>query len=314
MNYFKKYLKYKNKYLELKGGSSGSRDKTYVTPVGIESIQSIQIPNEYPIEYFENIFDLANYTASNKKLFASRRDNTIYRISQIEIYDDITLNGIISSFSDNKFFTMNLVIHEFVTLNNNELLLLLNKIIKKELKSLTIYNSITENDFRHIVELTSLQTLTLGNNFNQSIEPLARLTQLQTLNFGNNFNQSIEPLASLNQLQTLTFGDNFNQPIEPLASLNQLQTLTFGDNFNQPIEPLAGLTQLQTLTFGNNFNQPIELLQGLTKLRELFISYTYGLPIPTQLTEYIHYDGDIYDDYERDIEEMQYRQLFKHSY
>lgn len=57
------------------------------------------------------------------------------------------------------------------------------------------------------LDSTSLESLTLGDSFNQSIEGL-RLPELQSLTFGNDFNR---PMLDIHvpKLQKLTFGDSF---------------------------------------------------------------------------------------------------------
>ena len=54
---------------------------------------------------------------------------------------------------------------------------------------------------------------------------------LQSLTFGDRFNQSLETVTLPGSLQSLTFGDRFNQSLENVTLPGSLQSLTFGDDF-----------------------------------------------------------------------------------
>ena len=103
----------------------------------------------------------------------------------------------------------------------------------------------------------SLQTLTFGTDFNQSLGHVTLPSSLQTLTFGGKFNQSLAQVTLPSSLQTLTFGRGFNQSLEHVTLQSSLQTLTFGDDFNQSLEHVTLPSSLQTLTFGVNFNQSL---------------------------------------------------------
>ena len=66
-------------------------------------------------------------------------------------------------------------------------------------------------------------------------------SSLQTLTFGNVFNQSLAGVALPNNLQTLNFEDSFNQSFEGVALPSGLQKLTFGDRSRQQLESLEGV-------------------------------------------------------------------------
>ena len=108
----------------------------------------------------------------------------------------------------------------------------------------------------------NLQSLTLGDEFNQSHEfnqSLDRVTlpgNLQSLTFGRDFNNSLEGVTLPGNLQSLTFGFRFNQSLERVTLPGNLQSLTFGDGFNQSLERVILPGNLQSLTFGGMFNQP----------------------------------------------------------
>jgi hypothetical protein len=69
--------------------------------------------------------------------------------------------------------------------------------------------------------------------FNQNIGPLRYLSSLHTLTFGDNFNKNIEPLQNLSSLRSLHFGNLFNQNIEPLQNLQSRGLIiVFPFNYN----------------------------------------------------------------------------------
>ena len=61
---------------------------------------------------------------------------------------------------------------------------------------------------------SSLQNLTFGAYFNQSLEGIQLPSSLQSLEFGDDFNQSLEGIQLPSSLQSLTFGEKFNQSLE----------------------------------------------------------------------------------------------------
>ena len=73
---------------------------------------------------------------------------------------------------------------------------------------------------------------------------------LQTLTFGSAFNQSLESVTLPRSLQNLTFGSELNQNLERVTLPSGLQALTFGSTFNQSLECVTLPPSLQDLTFG----------------------------------------------------------------
>ena len=117
---------------------------------------------------------------------------------------------------------------------------------------------------------SSLQSLTFGSHFNQSLENVTLPSSLQSLTFGACFNQSLENVTLPGSLQSLTFGNDFDQSLENVTLPGSLQSLTFGACFNQSLENVTLPGSLQSLTFGNDFDQSLEnvtlpgCLQSLT--------------------------------------------------
>ena len=104
----------------------------------------------------------------------------------------------------------------------------------------------------------SLRTLTFGHSFDQSLDRVTLPSSLQTLTFGSLFNQSLDRVTLPSSLQTLTFGERFNRSLDRVILPSSLQTLTFGDSFDQSLEGVTLPSSLQTLTFGERFNRSLD--------------------------------------------------------
>eukprot|EP00435_Cladocopium_sp_Y103_P010459 s539_g2.t1 len=129
---------------------------------------------------------------------------------------------------------------------------------------------------------SSLQTLTFGHKFIQSLERVTMPSSLQILTFGIGFNQSLEGVILPSRvilpssLQTLTFGHKFNQSLERVTLPSSLQTLTFGHEFNQSLERVTLPSSLQTLTFGHKFNQSLERVTLPSSLQTLTFGHKFN--------------------------------------
>eukprot|EP00439_Symbiodinium_sp_Y106_P075271 s538_g14.t2 len=136
---------------------------------------------------------------------------------------------------------------------------------------------------------SSLQSLTFGGNFNQSLEGIQLPSSLQSLTFSGNFNQSLEGIQLPSGLQSLTFGFAFNQSLKGIQLPSSLQSLTFGGHFNQSLEGIQLPSSLQSLTFGGNFNQSLEGIQLPSSLQSLTFGHGHfnqsleGIQIPSSL-------------------------------
>ncbi|CAN0528212.1 unnamed protein product, partial [Ectocarpus sp. 8 AP-2014] len=80
---------------------------------------------------------------------------------------------------------------------------------------------------------------------------------LQQLSFGDDFNQSIAEVVWSASLTQLSFGREFDQPVVGVVWPASLQQLSFGSAFNQPIVGVAWSASLKKLSFAHRFNQPI---------------------------------------------------------
>ena len=77
---------------------------------------------------------------------------------------------------------------------------------------------------KHLIWLT-MQSLTFGGLFNQSIDDVTLPSGLHSLTFGTFFNQRIDNSTLSSGLQTLTFGETFNHSIDTLTLPSGLQSL-----------------------------------------------------------------------------------------
>lgn len=125
----------------------------------------------------------------------------------------------------------------------------------------------------------SLQNLTFGGDFNQSMEGAIFPGSLQQLTFGFCFNQSIEGIRWPKGLRRLSFGYGFDQPIEAVMLPDSVTQLAFGYTFDQPIEAVRWPASLQHLTFGFAFDEPIASVVWPPSLQELAFGECFDEPI-----------------------------------
>ena len=127
--------------------------------------------------------------------------------------------------------------------------------LARSLKNISFDNVFTTSLSPYRVTLpNNLQSLTFGNDFNQSLDRVPLPSNLQSLTFSNHFNQSLDRVTLPNKLQSLTFGNDFNQSLNGVALPNSLQSLTFGVRFNQSLDRVTLSSSLKSLTFGYYFN------------------------------------------------------------
>ena len=155
-----------------------------------------------------------------------------------------------------------------------------------KLENLFLPNSHTKRIKNLLGNLTNLQSLILGYDFNVPLlDSLYGLTNLKKLEFGA-FNRSLEQsLCKLDKLETLKFGA-FNKKFDnSLEKLTNLRTLELGSHYDQPLEnSLNELTNLQNLTFSLDFNFPLkDSLKKLTNLQNLTFGFMFDKPLGDSL-------------------------------
>jgi hypothetical protein len=142
------------------------------------------------------------------------------------------------------------------------------KSINKENFDKVSSNSITN---LNLLKFTKLQSITFGDEFNETIIRDNIPESVTSLTFGKNFNNGGERLIIKNNLPTeltsLTFGDKFNNNNLPISGGDlpeRLTSLTFGKNFNNGRQPMGANVlpeNLTSLTFGERFSngrQPMD--------------------------------------------------------
>eukprot|EP00434_Breviolum_minutum_P004217 symbB.v1.2.003716.t1/scaffold209.1/size267950/14 len=134
----------------------------------------------------------------------------------------------------------------------------------------------------------SLQSLTFGREFNQSLDGVNLPDRLQNLVFGYFFNQSLESVNLPSSLQNLSFGSHFDQSLEGVNLPDSLQSLSFGNRFNQSLEGVNLPDNLQSLSFGDSFNQSLDRVNLPDSLQNLSFGYFFnqsleGVNLPDSL-------------------------------
>eukprot|EP00435_Cladocopium_sp_Y103_P020263 s2513_g4.t3 len=166
--------------------------------------------------------------------------------------------------------------------------------LPKSLETMT-FGHIFHQSLRGFNFPMGLQHLTLGDRFNEPLEGLQFPSTLLTLSFGSNFNQSLENVMFPEGLLKLSFGYHFDHQLVNLPKLQSLvlghcfnqtldvdlpnlTSLSFGYEFNQPLE-LSHFQSLEDLSFGERFNQPLELVQLPGSLRTLSFGSYFDQPL-----------------------------------
>jgi hypothetical protein len=104
----------------------------------------------------------------------------------------------------------------------------------------------------------SLESLILGNQFNQKFGLRSLPSHLKLLRIGYNFNQTWDQGVLPDSLQSLVLGHDFNQPFAKGVLPGGLKLLALGSYFNQRF--LEGVLpfDLLSLTVGHNFDQQFD--------------------------------------------------------
>ena len=74
----------------------------------------------------------------------------------------------------------------------------------------------------------SLENLTFGDKFNQSLKGVTFPSSLQRLTFGHHFNHSLEGVIFSSSLESLTFGNRFNKSLKGVTFPRTISMLDLG--------------------------------------------------------------------------------------
>ena len=252
INYNKKYYKYKQKYLNLKGGF-------YVNP----------IPNKVPAELEKYILEMAN---PELKLKISQLKNVLNVNNSEIIFNKPNRTQKI----DVKSYTILTIDEEILIPDITEVIGILDEMRSRKSR---ILKNIETIDFG--LPFSHTGVLVDGYRYDKRspdeqkkiIELLKNLgtyfPNVKKLIFGRGYIDSLnDSLGLFTQLTNLILSDDYNKELgTSLDKLEELTNLTFGGQFNQPLgTSLNKLKKLEYLTFGNQFNQPLGTsLNELTK-------------------------------------------------
>lgn len=159
----------------------------------------------------------------------------------------------------------------------------------------TFHNATTIDS---LATIDSLEALSFGDHFNESLVGVRWPPLLQRLHLGFFFNTEIKRVEWPGSLEWLAFGDSFDQCLEGVRWPDCLKRLTFGLRFNKPIERVALPKSLRRLAFGKSFNQRIDCVEWPVSLEELEFGSFFDMPVenarwPTSLRRLSF--GDMFD-------------------
>ena len=168
----------------------------------------------------------------------------------------------------------------------------------KNFENIIEYLSINKN----YNKLINLQSLTLGNSFNEELETsLDNLTNLKSLTFGDKFNKELgTSLNNLTNLRSLNLAEYMEPVYKSLDKLINLETLIFGfSQYEQIYNSLDNLTNLRSLDLGNYLEPVKKSLDNLTNLQSLILGYYVNEPLNNSLKKLINLQsldlGNIYN-------------------
>lgn len=131
--------------------------------------------------------------------------------------------------------------------------------------------SITDSvGLNQIKDMTALNELDLGGNeYIQTIEPLAQLTNLKLLNLSGTNVEDLAPIRNLTELVELDLSRTKIVDLTPLRYADKLSRLNISNTLVRSIDVLEKMTALQNLEMTNTdvFNfTPLTFLTGLVSL------------------------------------------------
>ncbi len=305
MDWKAKYIKYKNKYLELKksleqkGGVDGEvevADETTSNP-----LKNVLGPDVY-----REVFSYISTRTTPEVRFINRVHRRNMPIPRITL-DGQKYSEILRLYTPTS--KLNVVELDIIFPITNDQMRELFTRTTTNLKSLNLGMDTFElYNFNSVIEPgvlpNSITHLKFGFNFNMPILPNSLPTSLTHLNLGYTFNQEIVPGSLPESLKYLTFsydfengdrpfvvgalpsgleflyvGQYFNQPFIPGSLPENLKTLVLGQSFNHLLGEGILPVGLQKLVFSNNYSQPLESTVFPPNLKELTMPYVFNQPI-----------------------------------
>lgn len=285
MTFEQKYLKYKQKYLNLKKNQFGAAD-FYTITVFDDGNQMYQ--------HLTNVWHIipSKTNDSDKVKIINTDGNTIINsISQWKI-KKINADEYITKLKTEK--------EEKERIEEAK-----QKALKEERITSALANNRINIDYSREVYISNLREL-LATHLYEAVDGTYWIRQyshdfIKKIKFDDKFNEPLgNSLDKLINLESLEFGEEFNQPLgNSLNSLINLKSLEFNDtNFNQPLgDSLKNLKNLRSLIMFNSFNQPLgNSLDGLINLQILKFGLRFQQPLGQSLNnlknlEYLELQG-----------------------
>jgi hypothetical protein len=260
MNYDKKYLKYKNKYLNLKYYNlKGGTIFSFVSGITNEHIHDIDIDiNTIILEEF--ITQINNFTGF-----------TIYDYTLI-INSNKPINYITYNMYRLKTLSEIFRILNIVTLEPNFKIQIIKNDKTLSLLRQVFYQDLPDNSFYFL----NNNELALNYNFDRELHPEVLPDSLIHLNFGKKFNQPLVKDLLPNSLTTLTLGYYFDKPLVKDVFPNSLTNLTINTNKINLLDPYILPNSLTHLNLGEYFNQEINNKLPLTITHLTFGRYFHN--------------------------------------
>lgn len=202
--------------------------------------------------------NLTGTTALGKQV-----NNTIPRFIEIN-YDPVAEELKIVSIYTNEF-------DEKEALTNwwNQLSMEWQSIFKQRLD---VTDSVTLNDIKDMMALNELDLS--GNQYIQTIEPLAQLTNLKLLNLSETNVADLTPIRNLTELVELNLSRTKVFDLTPLNYASKLERLNINHTEIRSIAVLEKMTALQNLEMEFTHVIDFEPISALTNLRNLHLEGT----------------------------------------
>ncbi len=152
--------------------------------------------------------------------------------------------------------------------NLNDLLVMPN------LSEVTLYNETQITDFRPILQLKQLSSLTLSgcNLDDATVKQFGSIAWLTSLNIDNNTITDISFTKNMSILKSFSAANNMIKDISVLSNFANLQKLNISNNLLTDIDSLSSLTALKVLDISHNLISTLSPLTALTGITELNIA------------------------------------------
>ncbi len=298
MDWKAKYIKYKNKYLELKksleqkGGVSGEAIGVGMGATEeVEEVEEVAVePSPNPLkdklgpDVYREVFSFISTRTTPGVRFINREHRESMPIPRITLNEQ-RYNQILRTYTP--VSRLNVVELNIIFPITNEQMRELFTRTTTNLKSLILGKDTMEfSNFNSQIQPgvlpNSITHLKFGYDFNKPILPNSLPTSLTHLKFDSSFNQEIIPGSLPESLKYLTFDYGFRNRDRPFAlgSLPaELEFLYIGQHFNEPIIPGSLPENLKILVLGQRFNHPLG--EGIlpVRLEKLVLSNNYSQPL-----------------------------------